>query len=325
MPGSIGIIGAGAVGGLIAATLANSGRESVYAVARGRTASALRTDGVEVRTPAGSFRGRPQVCETPYQLPPECDIIFVAVPCHQLEPVRKYFEVSADRAVIIPLCNGVNARELIDPEGRRGKRLYYGAVAVECWAFAPGCVFQMSPTCKITFSGGDRESNVAARLRAAGLNVTASTTGPAVVWKKAAFLIPITLACAAVRGDIKHVRANAGLWGAVEDACGEIANLANASGAPISAPGCRFIANRLRRGMIPSAARDVIDGRASEIDSLVAPLLEAAKRFNIPAPRLNALYKLHRAALAEPPPPAADAPREEPLFGRSERPDVPAY
>ena len=73
------IIGTGAVGGVIGGLLASAGKDVVL-VARGRQLEALRTDGLEVTTAAGTVRVHPPTAAGPQDvhLQPD-DVLVLAV------------------------------------------------------------------------------------------------------------------------------------------------------------------------------------------------------------------------------------------------------
>src|SRR4051794_41835022 len=73
----IGVYGAGAVGGHIAARLAGGGSE-VSVIERGEQLDAIREHGLRVETHDGTLVSHPVVTDRPADLPPQ-DVVVVAV------------------------------------------------------------------------------------------------------------------------------------------------------------------------------------------------------------------------------------------------------
>ena len=154
-------LGAGGIGGLLAAALARSGadvllllRPETLAGYPGRLAveSAVLGD-FETEVPAASTLDR------------EVDVLWVATKATQLEAALSL--APPDRvgdALVIPLLNGIDHVALLRS---RYRRVAAGAIRVESERAAPGLIRQSSPFLRVDLAGADE---AAAELRQAGID-----------------------------------------------------------------------------------------------------------------------------------------------------------
>ncbi|MBO3101294.1 ketopantoate reductase family protein [Cellulomonas fengjieae] len=189
------IIGTGAVGGVIGGLLAGAGSDVVL-VARGRQLDALRADGLEVTTPAGSVRMHPAVAAGPpdVDLRPD-DVLVLAV---KSQDTVAALDAWADR----PVAGGGSAAERLAvvcaqngvANERAALRRFRTVVAMCVWLPAtflePGRVSAGgTPVPGVLTVGPAAASSVAdAALTAyaedlAGAGFAAPVTGDVMAWK----------------------------------------------------------------------------------------------------------------------------------------------
>ena len=124
----IGIIGAGAIGGWVAARLALAGNE-VSVLARGDTLTALR-EGLEISEKGVAERAEPHASDNPAELGTQ-DVLVIAVKAPALASVTELARpMIGPGTAIVPMLNGVpwwllNGEPLdsVDPGGRIGAAL----------------------------------------------------------------------------------------------------------------------------------------------------------------------------------------------------------
>ena len=126
------IVGAGAIGGLIGARLAHTGKVQVSALARGETLTALHQHGWRLRTAGGQIAAPATASPSADDLGPQ-NVVFVTVKAPALsELVPSLAPLLTPNTVIVPAMNGIpwwfcqnlpalNDRPLesVDPGGRR--------------------------------------------------------------------------------------------------------------------------------------------------------------------------------------------------------------
>jgi 2-dehydropantoate 2-reductase len=104
----VGIVGAGAIGGLLATRLAVAGEE-VSVFARGETLAAIRRDGLTVIEPDGSVVRAPGVpaADDLAELGPQ-DVVVLSLKAHQIAAVADRLEdLYDDTTIVVPVQNGV--------------------------------------------------------------------------------------------------------------------------------------------------------------------------------------------------------------------------
>lgn len=106
------MVGAGSVGGYFGARLART-HPNVSFLLRSSTLAAVKTDGLTVRSAAGSFTVRPEAADDPRALPVP-DLIILSVKAYDLDRALDQLEpVLTDRTTILTLQNGVDTEDRI--------------------------------------------------------------------------------------------------------------------------------------------------------------------------------------------------------------------
>lgn len=104
----IGIIGAGAVGGVFGATLDRAGHEIAVA-ARGATLEALRQRGLRLRGRAGEHTARVEAGE---RIPAEVELVICATKLHDVERALRANRESCLGTPVLVLQNGISGPDL---------------------------------------------------------------------------------------------------------------------------------------------------------------------------------------------------------------------
>jgi 2-dehydropantoate 2-reductase len=188
------VIGAGAIGGLLAARLCARGHE-VAVVARGAHLAALRAQGLTLDSADGRTHTRPAAFATAAEAP-QAEVVFVTLKAHQLPGMADDIARACRGArMLVPVQNGVpwwyflgkpgphegRVLRAADPDGRLARTLP-AALTVPAFAFlaaeviAPGHL-RHDPGQKESFplgelggSGGSRAAELSALMRDAGFD-----------------------------------------------------------------------------------------------------------------------------------------------------------
>lgn len=288
------VIGAGAVGSLYGAFAARGGA-SVTLFARGPHLTALRDSGLRVcSAEAGEFVLRLSATDDPSEVPP-AHVVLVCAPLHQYPPLGDALRrACAAGGVVVPVANGVDAvfrlRALAD-----GACVVHGTTKVQCHLEQPGVVVQTSKKHELSVGSVD----VASALRKVSLSAVGSRSPWEAVWAKAAFLIPVTLACVESGSDLGTMRKQPGLWKTVLEMSEEIQNVARSVGVSVSAGSVGYSLERASGKLTPSACLDARERPASEteIPYLVEPILKRAESGGVSVPQLSRAY---RAVVGDP-------------------------
>lgn len=279
-------VGAGGIGGLLGAALAQKGadvvlllRPETLAGYGGRLAveSAVLGD-FEVGVPAASDLDR------------EVDVLWVTTKAMHLEPALALApaEVVGD-AFVIPLLNGVDHVQML--RGRY-QNVVPGAIRVESERIDTGRIRQSSPFLRVELAGAEA---AAAELSGAGIECRVRDDELSMLWEKFAFLAPLALATTALDGPLGSVRDDE-RYRACQD---EVLAVARAEGARIDETALRKLVSAAPDEMRSSMQKDVAAGREPELDAIAGPILRAGRRHGIPVPGTADLAALVAAKAGE--------------------------
>jgi 2-dehydropantoate 2-reductase len=311
------IIGAGAVGGFIGATLAASGRAEISAVARGATLAALRRHGWRLNTAGGLLQASARASEDAAELGPQ-DLVVIAVKGPALPSVaRSIAPLLAPATLVLPAMNGVpwwfcegvadfpgGALESVDPGGVIAAAIPFAQVL--------GCVVHASTSTSepglVQHHMGDglilgeprggkseRVEAVAGLLAQAGFQVTHSPDIRRDIWYKLWGNMTMNPVSAITGATMDRVLADP----LVRDFCSAAMREVAAIGARI---GCRIDQSAEDRHAITaklgavktSMLQDVEAGRPIELDAIVSSVHEIGLRLKQPMPNIAALLGLAR-------------------------------
>lgn len=269
----VGILGAGAVGGMLAVLLAEAGHE-VTVLASERTSTAINVDGLALRSQRFGER-RARVPARPYLTAP-VDVLFVAVKAPDLLAAlgRVPSALLADAAVA-PLLNGTDHVALLRAALPQSAVVPM-TVAVEATRVAPGVIEHVSPFLEYGLAEEREHARVDPEdlLRAAGLDVDASAPDEAtLLWRKLSFLAPLALLTTRARqpiGPASDARPDL-----LDGLVAETAAAAATAGAEIDPDAAGKRIAGLPAGMRSSMLKDALADATLELDAIAGPILRA--------------------------------------------------
>jgi 2-dehydropantoate 2-reductase len=290
MTATIGVLGPGAVGGALAVRLSTAGR--VICVGTPASVAAIRSEGLRLDAPDGVSTASPEATEL---LGERVDLLLVTVKAQSLLEALERVEVFAVAdGVVLPLMNGLEHPESI--RRRLGPRVAAGSISrFEGYREGLTRIVQTTATPVVTAASDDlsRELIEAALtpLRLAGIEVVVADHERAVLWEKAARLGPLAAATALTQRPVGELRADpewhATLAAAVEEACA----VAAADGVDVSPAEQWTIIDAMPASLTTSAARDVANGRPSELDAIAGAIVRAGTSLGVPTPTLGELLR----------------------------------
>jgi 2-dehydropantoate 2-reductase len=314
---SAAIVGAGAIGGWMAALLHDAGWE-VKLLARGATLQTLRADGL-VYEAGGERRAlRLQASDDAAALGP-ADYVVVTLKGQALPDVAPRLAplVGPDTAIVSAM-NGVpwwfldrfggplagRALDSVDPGGRL-KALYpvervIGAVVhASAVAEAPG-VIRLVGADKLTFGEPDgastpRLARLAAAFRTAGMKTLESGDIRLDIWAKLWGNMCMNPLSALTRATTGRMLDDPEVNRLCVEMMGEMAAVGSDLGLDLGmTPVERMAVTRKLGDFKTSMLRDAEAGRALEIDGLLGVLVEMADSLGRPVPFLRAVYGMTR-------------------------------
>jgi 2-dehydropantoate 2-reductase len=313
----IAIVGAGAIGGWLAVRLAEAG-ERVSVLARGRTLDAIRERGLTLTAGATTVAARLPASHDPSELGPQ-DLVIVAVKGPALAAVAPAVaQLLGPETTVLPAMNGVpwwfttglggplagQSLSSIDPAGVIAQcippsRVIGCVVHASCFARAPGEIVHKNGNGLIVgepeAERTERLERVAATLRRAGFDVTASQRIQQDVWYKLwgnMTMNPISALTGALSDRILDDDLVRAFMLAV---MAEAAAVGDRIGCPIAESGeDRMTVTRKLGAFKTSMLQDAEAGRALEVDVLLAAPREIAAKAGVATPYMDALHGLTR-------------------------------
>ncbi|MBI3819590.1 MAG: 2-dehydropantoate 2-reductase [Planctomycetes bacterium] len=291
------MIGAGAVGGLLGALLADAGHRVIFVV-RGRTYDALTTRGLRVDSILGQFTiPKPTVISNISELTGNA-IAIVAVKGYDYSAIcGELSRATGYSGLILSILNGAFAVD--DAVEALGARRIIGAICrVVSAVVEPGVIRHTAMDPSIEMQALD-DTNIkivdaaAEAFRAARIRATISTNIRVAIWEKLAFVASVGVAGAAANATIGELRNTPEKQQVLAELVAEIISIGRASGAPIPATSEAKTMEAILRvpgASIPSLQRDLAAGGKSELDWQVGRLLPVAEKLQIQTPRLKSLY-----------------------------------
>lgn len=286
------IVGAGAVGGYLAAHWSRAGRD-VTLLARPATAERIRAQGVRIRGVDGTVSTTDVPVVTRDALRDPYDVIVVAVRAAAVGAAADDIAAAVgDTTVIVPVVNGVAAVEAL--AARYGPRRVLGGVAKLATSLRDGVIVESAPGAALQLGAldGSRDLDVlATELTGGGVTAEVDDDIVATLWWKFAFIsATATLTCLtrAVIGDV--VRAPGGL-GVAEQVLAEVSAVATAAGHPLTdgaMDGLRGVLTDADSRFAPSMFRDLSAGLPVEADVL-AELAGRARAHGVATPLVDAV------------------------------------
>lgn len=304
---TVGIVGAGAIGGWIAAKLALAGHP-VSILARGETRQAIEQDGLTL-TEQGESRTAPVAVTGAEMVVPQ-DVVIIAVKAPSLADAAEAAHGMIGPATrIVPMLNGVpwwfapgEPLKSVDPGGCIGAALPFAQVVgcvvhASCRRTGPNSV-EVGHADKLILGelgGGqsERVADLAGLFEGAGLRAEPSDNIRRAIWYKLWGNMTINPISALTRATADRILASEALKPFILAAMAEAAAVGAAIGCPIEESGEDRMAVTARLGAFKtSMLQDVEAGRRLELEALLGAPREIGARLGIPTPHIDTLYAL---------------------------------
>jgi 2-dehydropantoate 2-reductase len=282
------VLGAGAVGGLMAVGLSAIGEE-VSLVVRPEKLAAY-PDHLVLEQPTGIVTATAHLITSVSQ---PFDVVWIATRTFQLKSALGLIE--AMPKVIVPLLNGTDHMPVLRTHFG-ADRVVAGAIAVEAVRTSDG-KFEQRNTVILTVGAAAKPSlqDILPRLQERmGFVCRFVEDETTLLWTKLCFLAPFALVTSASgknKGEIfDDPEWKATLFSAIEEAT----QVAAAAGADVSAEKVRSGFDKLGAPMRSSMAKDVAAGRPLELEDIAGPILNGGARYGIPVPTVKRLVAIVR-------------------------------
>jgi 2-dehydropantoate 2-reductase len=300
------VVGAGAIGGWIAAKLAIAG-QPVSILARGDTLRLARAEGLRLEEKGEEFVAAVTALESSGDVGNQ-DVVIIAVKAPALPALASELRpLIGPETIIVPMLNGVpwwfvegETLRSVDPDGAIAAALPFNriigcVVHASCSRSAPNRI-QVKHADKLTIGEPDGESSerlarLFALLDDAGLRPDVSHNIRREIWYKLWGTATINPLSALTRGTADRIMADAECRAWMLEGKAELAGVGAAIGCPISESGEDRMEVTARLGAFKtSMLQDVEALRPLELEALLGAPREIARRRGIPTPALDRLY-----------------------------------
>ena len=303
------IVGAGAIGGWIAARLALAGND-VSVIARDQTLEAIDTQGLHI-TDGGETRCVAVATGADPTSVGVQDVVVLAVKAPALPEIAGSLEpLIGASTVILPVLNGVpwwftdDPLWSVDPEAAIGDALpvdqVIGCVVhASCFRTAPNHVTVKHAEKLILGEPGGGTSERVERLctlfENAGIRCQATDNVRRAIWYKLWGNATINPLSALSRSTADKLLEDGTIRAFMAEAMDELAAIGAAIDCPISETAEDRMAVTERLGAFKSSMlQDVEAGRPIELEALLGAPREIARRTGVPTPQLDRIYAMTR-------------------------------
>jgi 2-dehydropantoate 2-reductase len=294
------VIGAGGVGGYLAARLAQAGCDVTIA-ARGAHGDALRERGITISSAGGvTHVALPRVVASADELRERFALVLLAVKWSDLAAACDALPNVLDPyGVVLPLLNGLTSEDVV-AQYVGAQRTIAGSAYMSAGILAPGAIYANGNTRLAIASyraGQDADlERIAALFTAAQVPVQRHDDAAAMLWQKMVWNAPFNGICALARQSAGVCAEQ--LAPLVARAMREVIAVARAEG--VSLPDQLVDAMlRVTRDEFaltePSMLQDVRAGRPTEVEMLQGEVVARAERLGVDVPVLATLAGLIRA------------------------------
>lgn len=294
----IAMFGVGGAGGYFGARLVQAGTNVVF-IARGEHLRAIRENGLRIDSADGDFSVTPALATDDPAAAGTVDAVFVGVKAWQVpEAARAIPPLIGPHTFVVPLQNGVEAAdELAERLGR--EHVVGGLAKVLSFIDAPGRIRHLGGPASIALGELDhrpseRTSRLHAVLSGAGIAAEIPPDIHVALWEKFLFIAPLGGVGAATRVPVGTFRALDGTRRMLEEGMREIAAVASARKVPL--PGDVVVRTMAFVDALPAAGtasmqRDIVAGRASELEALNGAVVRLGRQAGVAVPVNDFLYR----------------------------------
>lgn len=311
------VVGAGAIGGLLGARLADAGQE-VSLVARGAHLAALRANGLAIKDDAGVRTRVLPASDEPADFGPQ-DVVVIALKAYAIGPMLpRIAPVLTPDTAVVTAINGIpwwyfcraggkfdgNPVECLDPGGEMvraldPKHLVGCVVHGSAEVVAPGVVHHTSGGAfilgEIDGRVTPRVQALAAAIESAGLKAPVTARIRDDVWTKLIGNTSYNPVAALTGALMSDINANPALIELIRRMMLEGIAVAAAHGCRMTVSlDERFVLARKLGAVKVSMLQDLERGRPLEIDAIVTAVSELGRKVGVPTPTIDGVEALVR-------------------------------
>ncbi|MGA9352306.1 MAG: ketopantoate reductase family protein [Terriglobales bacterium] len=278
------ILGAGGVGGFIAACLTHVG-EGVTVIVRPDKLAAQPPQ-IQLESTLGNWSANVDWSASV----PSADVLWLTIKATQLEDALRSITKPESIRAVVPLLNGIDHLAILRSKFG-ADRVIPATIAGEFERVSAGHFVHRTPFAVLNLSARGREllDPAVEKLRAIGLTCNFVDDEITLMWSKLVFLAPIALTTSAFDRTVGEVMADAKTRQQIEDCVREACAVAEAEGAKVDADAVLKLLKNAPFGFRSSMQKDLANDRALELDAIGGAVVRAAKRHGLSVPATEAL------------------------------------
>ncbi|MAY85750.1 MAG: hypothetical protein CML02_03355 [Pseudooceanicola sp.] len=297
----VGILGAGAIGGVFAAHLVRAGAD-VQVLARNATLDAVRRNGLLLESDQGQICVRPNAVSDKAADLGAVDILIVAVKGQDTAGALAHVKpMLGDNTRLLSLQNGFAGLEIME-KVVGADRVLSGITYVPATVLAPGHIRHTGRVTRTVFGpytpdaeNGQGEA-LAKLMQVAGLDVSYMDEPLPAIWSKFVMLAPFHSVSALTRAPLGHWIDCAETQGVYRAAMAEVVAVAKARDVALPPDlverHMAFTLTQADRRTRASMLDDLEQGRPTELEATIGWLVRAARQLSVPVPIHDLAYAL---------------------------------
>ena len=290
------VVGAGGVGGLLAAYLRRAGVDVSLLVTE-RYLAPIRQNGLKLIGPKETFTVQLQA-ETDAKAIGAVDVVIVTAKMWAIESLAPALKpLIGAGAIVIPAQNGIDAPGAL-AAALGWRHVVYGSASMNAAMETPGVIRQKNPQSSLTIgTGKEHQGFDTARLAhiknvfdKAGVPMEIAADGPTLLWDKFMGLVPNSSLCSLLRSNMGVVQQDDDCWALYSAVFNEVVATGRAVGIHIPEDKAQARLAKARSGppmVMPSMAVDIIAGNRLELPWLGGRVRQLGHEHGIPVPAMD--------------------------------------
>ncbi len=285
---TIAILGPGSVGSFLAAAFLKAGF-SLTCIAKPERAKEITEQGICVESPLwGTYTAHPRAVGLLERAP---NILFITTKATGLKEALERINPEIMRgAIIIPLLNGIEHRELL--RARFPGQVAAGTISIEVYQSDSGRVIHATSFAKIRIAADDadlhaRMADIARVISEAHIAAEIGANETQILWEKLVRLNALALTTSYYKKPIGEIRADEEMRNELLLLINEAVAVAQKEGAVIGAEDVLLQIDRLEPGQFSSLKRDIDQRKTSELDAIAGSIVRAGRRHSLSCPTIE--------------------------------------
>jgi 2-dehydropantoate 2-reductase len=274
------ILGAGGVGGLIGALLAQHGDQVTLVVRPDRIHGYPMQ--LSLQSPFGNVTVPVSVAS---RIESDYDVLWITVKATQLEGSLRSVKRVEGIGAVVPLLNGIDhvarLRRLFGQD-----RVVPATIAVETERVSPGHIVHRSPFARLNLAsfGRDRLQTTIDALSGFGFECKFIDSEATLLWSKLSFLAPFALTTSASGLPIGGVKDDPIWRGRLAAIAEEATAVGRAGGATLDTDALLKVLMAFPPDGRSSMQKDVAAGLPPELDAIAGPIIRGGEAHGLPTP-----------------------------------------